>query len=87
MAVWLQGQPVGMAAWLQEDTAGTSLEVVALPEMAVPAVLGQVRSALLAELAAEVAQEVAPCRTLAPARESTSRKLPTSTSGTAETSM
>ena len=80
MAVWLQGQPVGMAAWLQEETAGTSLEVVALQEMVVPAVLGQVRSALLVALVAEAAQEVAPCRMLALARESTSRRQPISLS-------
>jgi len=87
MAAWLQGQPAGMAAWLREGTVGTPLEHVALQEMAALAVLGQERSALLAVLAAEVAQEVAPCRMLAPARESTSRKPTTSTSGTAETLM
>merc|ERR1719384_2834795 len=80
MAAWLQGQPVGMAAWLREGTVGTPLEHVALQEMAALVVLGQERSALLAVLVAEVAQEVAPCRTLAPARATTSRKPPTSTS-------
>merc|ERR1719203_650607 len=87
MAAWLQGQPVGMAAWLREETADTPLEPVALQEMAALAVLDQARTAPLAVLAAEVAQGAAPCRTLAQARESTFRKPPTSTSGSVEISM
>jgi len=65
---------VGMVVRWWDQTVVMPPEPMVLQEMVARAVLGQVRSALLVALAAEAAQEVAPCRMLALARESTSRR-------------
>jgi len=65
---------VGMVVRWCDQTVVMPPERTVLQEMVARAALGQVRSALLVVLAAEAAQEVALCRMLALARESTSRR-------------
>lgn len=87
LAAWLQGQLVDMVAWWQDQTAGMPLELVALQEMAAPVALGLARSALLVVSDVEEAEAVALWRMSVLARGTTFRRPPTSTSGTAGTSM
>merc|ERR1719512_41139 len=91
MAAGANGGFVGGADRLRVQTVASSVvELAALLEMAVPqvpAVLGQARIALHAVLAAEVVGETVLCLMLALARESTSRKQPTSMLATEEISM
>lgn len=65
---------MGMVVRWWDQTVVMPPEPMVLQEMVARAALGRVRSALLVALAAEAAQEVGPCRMLALARESTSRR-------------